>query len=333
MIDEAGRVYRIIDRKRVAYHCGRSMWDGRTSLDSCSIGIEMVGKHNRDLTGAQYNALRALLNELKRIYKVPDTRILTHSMVAYGAPNRWQPRSHRGRKRCGMRMAMNSVRGRLGLRAKPGHDPDVKARRLVAADPELHQILYGRDEARQVQAIQQYSAAESNVIGPGRSAWDVARDAYNSADTTYLFPDGTRKTGQEIKNWRSIPTGTKVLIGEGDINPIERVQTLQKGQSLAAIAGAEWNASRTLYILPDGRHFRGDQITLKQAASLPVGTRVLAGYRMDGPVTARRPAFEICGPGWNEPDTYYLLADGSLVGGNTINPGKIPRNTMVIFKY
>ena len=329
MIDEPGRIYRIIDRKRVAYHCGRSMWDGRTSLDACALGIEMVGRHNRDLTSAQYKALRELLAELKQMYKVPDTRILTHSMVAYGAPNQWQPRSHRGRKRCGMRMALDSVRARFGVGAKPTHDPDVDARRLVVADPELHRLLYSRNGTR---AIDRYVAAESNVIGPGRSAWDIARDAYNSPDTVYVLPNGTRRNGREIVNWRTIPSGTRVLIGEGDINPVEKVQSLAPGQSPATIAGAEWNSARTLYLPPGGKWIRGDLLTAEQAASLPADTRVLAGYRIDGPVTARRPAFEICGPGWNEPDTYFLMSDGTLAPGNTVDPAKIPRGTMVIYK-
>ena len=329
MIDEPGRIYRIIDRKRVAYHCGRSMWDGRTSLDSCSIGIEMVGRHNRDLTAAQYRALRELLAELKRLYKVPDTRILTHSMVAYGAPNQWQPRSHRGRKRCGMRMALDSARARFGVGAKPGHDPDVAARRLAVADPELQRLLYSHDGTR---AIDRYVAAESNVIGPGRSAWDVARDAYNSPDTIYLLPNGTRKSGREIVNWRTIPSGTRVLIGEGDINPVEKVQSLASGQSPASVAGAEWNSARTLYLPPGGKWIRGDELTAEQATRLPPGTQVLAGYRIDGPVTARRPAFEICGPGWNEPDTFFLMPDGTLAPGHTVDPAKIPRGTMVVFK-
>ena len=330
MIDEAGRIYRIIDRRRVAYHCGRSMWNGRTSLDSCSVGIEMVGKHNRDLTAAQVKSLRDLLAELKRIYRVPDTRILTHSMVAYGAPNRWQPRSHRGRKRCGMRMALDSVRARFGVYAKPSHDPDVAAKRLVVADPELNRLLYSRGDVR---AADRYAATESNVIGPGRSAWDVARDAYNSPDTTYILPNGTRRSGKEITNWRAIPSGTRVLIGEGDINPVENVQNLAPGSTPATVAGAEWNAERTLYILPGGKCLRGDELTAETSQALPAGTRVLVGYRLDGPITSRRPAFEIAGPNWNEPDTYFLLPDGTLAGGNTVDPARIPRGTMILFKH
>ena len=42
-VDTKGRIYRIIDKKRVALHAGRSMWQGRTNIDNYSIGIEMVG--------------------------------------------------------------------------------------------------------------------------------------------------------------------------------------------------------------------------------------------------------------------------------------------------
>ncbi len=332
MIDKLGRIYRVIDRKRVAYHCGRSMWSGRTSLDSCSIGIEMVGNHNQDLSAAQYRALRELLNELKRIYKIPDNRILTHSMVAYGTPNRWHRRSHRGRKRCAMRMATTSARHKLGLNRKPSFDPDVRAGRLVVADPALHKVLYGPDTTAQNKAAAKYSASDSNVIGPGRSAWDVARDVYNSADTLYIMPDGTKKNGKEITNWRAIPAGTKVITEGGDVNPIEKVQILNRGQSPSNIAGAEWNSPKTIYILPSGRSILGHELTAATAQSLPPGTRILVGYRIDGPITARRRAFDICGVAWNQADTYYLSPDGSLTTGTTINPSRIPAGTRIIFK-
>ena len=118
MIDEIGRVYEVVNIKRVAYHCGLSMWNGRSNLDECSIGIEMVGYHNRNLTQEQINSLRDLIAELKRRYPgISDERILTHSMVAYGSPNQWHKRNHRGRKRCGMKMAASSLRARLGIRA------------------------------------------------------------------------------------------------------------------------------------------------------------------------------------------------------------------------
>ena len=89
-----GKIYAIIDKTKVAYHCGVSMWNGRTNLDTVSIGIEVVGYHDKSQTDAQYRALKILLRELKASYRITDENILTHSMVAYGNPNRWQPRRH-----------------------------------------------------------------------------------------------------------------------------------------------------------------------------------------------------------------------------------------------
>jgi N-acetylmuramoyl-L-alanine amidase len=141
-VTPAGEVYRIIERERIATHAGRSMWEGRSTLDNFSIGIEVVGFYDRDITAAQYDALRELLRQLKSLYRLKDENILTHSMVAYGRPNRFHSKKHRGRKRCGMIFANPDVRRRLGLSAGPGRDPDVAARRLIVADPELHRLLY-----------------------------------------------------------------------------------------------------------------------------------------------------------------------------------------------
>ena len=94
-----------------------------------------------------------------------------------------------------------------GIYAKTSHDPDVAARRLVVADPELNRLLYSRGDVR---AADRYAATESNVIGPGHSAWDVARDAYNSPDTYFLLPDGTLTGGNAVDPAR-IPRGTMIV--------------------------------------------------------------------------------------------------------------------------
>lgn len=145
-IDEKGVVHRIVDRNREAYHAGRSMWNGREECDSYSIGIEVVGYHDKPVTLYQIEAIRELLAILQKEYRVDDAHVVCHSHVAYGAPNKWQKRNHRGRKRCGMLFAMPSVRSRLGLRSKPAYDPDVRARRLVVGDPYLEKVLYGKTD-------------------------------------------------------------------------------------------------------------------------------------------------------------------------------------------
>ena len=60
-INEAGRVFRIIDHRRESYHAGRSMWNGRSNVDEFSVGIEICGYHDKPLAAAQYTALAALL--------------------------------------------------------------------------------------------------------------------------------------------------------------------------------------------------------------------------------------------------------------------------------
>jgi hypothetical protein len=331
-VDTEGRVYRIVDQRRVAYHCGRSMWNGRSNIDDDSIGIEVVGYHNRELTPAQYVSLAALIGELQNAYKIPDERVLTHSMVAYGAPNRWQKSSHRGRKRCGMLFARWSVRKRLSLTAQPKFDPDVCAGRLIVADPYLSRVLYG-DSREQDKAAAHFNRPDSNVIAANRSAWDIACDAYDNPETIYLFPDGTRKRGNEIRNWKGVPIGTRVLINDAETNPDENFKTLGvDGRAAADLAGDEVHSASTFYVLPGGKLLRGTQLTPQAAAALPHGTRVLTGYAMGGPISASLRAFDICGTRWRAKDTYFLYSHGLLKPGSEMKEKQIPTGAFVFYK-
>ena len=143
-ITEEGMIYRIVDRDREAFHAGRSMWRGREDVDKYSIGIECVGYHNKPMGPVQIAAIRDLVAELKAMYRLSDDKVVCHSHVAYGAPNKWQKRRHRGRKRCGMLFAMPSMRRALGLKARPAFDADTRAGRLSIGDDYLNKVLYGR---------------------------------------------------------------------------------------------------------------------------------------------------------------------------------------------
>lgn len=332
-VNTDGRVLRIIHRDRVAFHAGRSMWNGRTDLDSCSIGIEVVGYHDREITPAQYTALKELLRQLQGIYRIPDERVLTHSMVAYGAPNVWHKRSHRGRKRCGMLFARDPVRRKLGLTGKPAFDPDVRAGRLVNADPQLARVLYAREAAAGVPAAGP-TPSGAVVLTAGKTAWDVARDRYNSPEVVYRFPDGREVRGDRVRNWGGIPAGTLVVLGESATeNPLEAIRVIgSDGAGAREIAGEEVVLATTIYFLPDGRIRRGDELETGEISSLPEGTRVLVGYVDGGYISKGRSAYDICGPRWNRPDTYYRLADRSLVSGNDISENNIPRQTRVFFR-
>jgi N-acetylmuramoyl-L-alanine amidase len=339
VVSTAGVVYRVVDRKRVAYHAGRSMWDGKTDLDRYSIGIEVVGYHDRDLAPAQYRALHELLRQLRRLYRIPDQRVLTHSMVAYGAPNRWHRRPHRGRKRCGMQFATDSVRHKLGLRRKPAYDPDVRAGRLVEADPYLARVLYGREAESSAprKSTRDDPAADPRVIVAGRSAWDIARERYNRADTVYVFPDGQRRRGDQIGDWRAVPSGTRVLTGAGEAPAATaeegRLPVLGRdGATASEIAGEAYNRSTTFYRLPDGRVLSGARMTAAEFKKMPAGTLALIGYAAAGVVAEKRTAFDLCGPRWNHPSTYYRFPDGTLRRGREIREGAIPPGTLVFLR-
>lgn len=333
LVGKDGHVYRIINKHRIAMHAGRSMWRGRTNLDEVSVGIEVVGSHNLDITSAQYKTLRELISQLQKIYRISDDRVLTHSMVAYGAPNRWHKYSHRGRKRCGMLFAKHDVRKKLGLDKQPLYDPDVKAGRLKNADPYLAKVLYGSAH-EQVRAAARFEADDVRVISKNRSAWDIARDRYKSSETLYIFPDGRELHGNEIKDWKAMKAGTRVVLSDTQSeNEPEGLMVIGKdGSSAAGIAGAEVRAASTIYFLKDGRVRQGNELSAKEIKVLPVGTKMLVGYVHGGYISAKRSAFDVCGEKWKTSSTFYRLRDGSIVSGCKVKPGGIPPQTMVFFQ-
>ena len=369
VVDVDGVIYSIVDRPLVAFHAGLSMWNAETGLDSVSVGIEVVGWHDKPVSAAQVAALRKLLAELKAKYKVPDDRVLMHSMVAFGNPTHWHKRKHRGRKRCGMQFADPDLRRRIGLESKPAFDPDLRAGRLFDADPELTAILYRKpqqprkqppsivsagpggkpqppqDPSKKPDAAQMAphaappAAAPRNVIGPRRSAWDIARDQYDSPATTYRFPNGTVKKGSEIsgREWRAMPAGTVVTVGDPGDSPRDNSDEglLEIGAEGAArdLAGDEIASSSTFYFPPGGGFSSGATLTLAQIEALPAGTKVLVGYKSGGPVSGKRPVFSICGPAWNHPDTFYWdPLRRRIVPGDGIGEKSIPKGATVFWR-
>ncbi len=328
-VAQNGLVYRIIDHRRVAFHSGRSMWNGRTNVDNFSVGIEISGFHNKPLTAAQYRAVSELVGEVQYIYKIPDHRVLTHSQVAYGSPNKWHKRSHRGRKRCGMLLALPETRKLLNLTSRPLYDPDVKAGRLAVGDPYLANLLYSTGR-QNTQAVARYTAPDSTVISRGRSAWDIARDLYKAPTTTYIFPNGSRKQGNQIVNFKLLPVGTRVIVGSLEDNPAETIRIIGQHGKAQDIAGDEVLKSSTIYIFNNGHYRQGHQLTATDIVKLQYGTKVLVGYSVGGPISLTACASNICGNRWNSEDTYYLIS-GVLVPGDKVDDKKIPVGTMIFY--
>lgn len=329
-----GRVHRVVKRHLVARHAGRSMWEGRENLDHRSVGIEVVGYHNRELRSAQVAALAELVRQLQALYDVPDDHVLTHSMVAYGKPNRWHRHSHRGRKRCGMQFAQPEMRARLGLEGRPLSDPDVIAGRLVEADPYLATVLYAPEEQSEAVAQAEFSGPDNNIITATRTAWFIARDSYDDPSTVYVFPAGTRKRGDQIRNWNMMPVGTRVLVDQEVEAPAASPGwlTLGRNQAASKVAGKAYDDGTTVYVRPDGRVLRGDIMSERDFKRLPPGTRVFLGFEYAGKVTQRHTAYELCGPRYKSEDTLYLLPGGRVKGGHEIRERGIPGGTHVLVR-
>lgn len=91
MVWEDGRIARLVDESRRAWHAGLSSWMGDDDLNSRSVGIEIVnGGHDFPLPGGalppypdvQITAVIALSREILQRHAIPQTRIVAHSDIA-----------------------------------------------------------------------------------------------------------------------------------------------------------------------------------------------------------------------------------------------------------
>ena len=254
-VTEVDTVYRIIDRDRVAFHAGRSMWNGKEDADEFSIGIECVGYHDKAMGMVQIRAIRDLVKELQKMYKIPDERVVCHSHVAYGAPNKWQKKNHRGRKRCGMLFAMPSVRAQLGLARRPASDADVRAKRLVIGDDYLRRVLYGSVDTMKSSYPKQPAQTQAQE-GGGLLAWlrrgankpaagkpDAGKaqiSAKNPPEQKKLVPAPTAQVA---------PTSPPKSIAELKSRGYVFKGSVTKGVTASKIAGGRWNSKDTYYTI------------------------------------------------------------------------------------
>ena len=285
-IDEKGVVHRIVDRNREAFHAGRSMWCGREECDSHSIGIEVVGFHNKPVTLAQLDAIRDLVAVLKKEYRLSDTQVVCHSHVAYGAPNKWQRRNHRGRKRCGMLFAMPSVRRRLELKSKPAYDPDVRAKRLAVGDPYLEKVLYGNIDTmagklgRNVASEKQGFFSSFFRKNPPDKSSEAGKESYyakppsNTRGETSSSPPPSKKKQQFISAKSPAKPASsadpKTIRDLDDKSRFRELGVLGSKRGPYAVAGKNWNSKNTFYYIKS-RIIRGDRLDPRKA---PAGARV-----------------------------------------------------------
>lgn len=325
-----GTVYRILDKKYRADHAGLSMWNGVSNVSDISVGIEFVGYHYAPLTASQYRSAGMLLFILKRVYGLGDKDILTHSQVAYGRPNRWFSKNHRGRKRC----AKNFDRTRAGLGRTWRFDPDVRAGRLTA-DPILAQVFYSAPDAVVYTGKKASKVMASDVISTHNSAWAIAGEDYDAPDTVYVLPGGKTLAGDRVASrlgWERLPTGTKVLLNQ-ETEQVRKqtkriIKTISGRMTAWSHAGGAYHAGSTIYFLPSGRILTGRAIS--DWDDLPSGTRLVVGYKGPFIITSNKTAYGIAGVKYEDPGIIYHIPGKGPVQGNRIPDfSDLPKGTKV----
>ena len=249
-VTEDGTIYAIVDRDREAFHAGRSMWNGKEDVDKFSVGIECVGYHDKPMGIVQLRAIAALVKELKAMYRLGDDRVVCHSHVAYGAPNRWQRHRHRGRKRCGMLFATNTIRKILGLTAKPKSDPDTRAGRLVVGDPYLRQVLYGGVDTM-VSHYPKPAPAKPQVAKTPPVKTPPAKTQPAKPQVVKTPPKQPPAKPQPAPKPPPVVQAKKVPRTEAELKSMgySRRGVISPGLTAMKIAGAKWNADNTYYVV------------------------------------------------------------------------------------
>ncbi|MCC7265849.1 MAG: N-acetylmuramoyl-L-alanine amidase [Caulobacteraceae bacterium] len=86
MVEEDGRIFRLVDEERRAWHAGRSSWRGESDVNTASVGIEIVNPGHewgyRPFPEAQIAAVIDLVSNIRTRWLIADRDIVGHSDVA-----------------------------------------------------------------------------------------------------------------------------------------------------------------------------------------------------------------------------------------------------------
>ncbi|TIU67593.1 MAG: N-acetylmuramoyl-L-alanine amidase [Mesorhizobium sp.] len=88
LIHEDGRIVQMVRESDRAWHAGKSSWFGRTDINSCSVGIEIVNPGHSlgypDFPRRQIDAVIGLCKGIVQRHSIAAQRVLAHSDVAPG---------------------------------------------------------------------------------------------------------------------------------------------------------------------------------------------------------------------------------------------------------
>jgi N-acetylmuramoyl-L-alanine amidase len=88
MVEEDGRIFRLVPEERRAWHAGVSFWKGERNINGVSIGIEIVNPGHefgyRPFAEPQIAAVIELVGDIRTRWQIDNGRIVGHSDVAPG---------------------------------------------------------------------------------------------------------------------------------------------------------------------------------------------------------------------------------------------------------
>ena len=88
LVHENGHIVQMVRESDRAWHAGKGSWFGRTDINSCSVGIEIVNPGHslgyRDFPGRLFDAVIGLCKGIARRHAIVAERVLAHSDVAPG---------------------------------------------------------------------------------------------------------------------------------------------------------------------------------------------------------------------------------------------------------
>ena len=86
LINQNGKVYRLVQDNEIAWHAGKSCWGKYNNLNKSSIGIELANKGHRfgytNFRKKQLSSLIKICKSLIKKYKIKKRNVVGHSDVA-----------------------------------------------------------------------------------------------------------------------------------------------------------------------------------------------------------------------------------------------------------
>src|SRR6516225_7153584 len=86
VVEENGRIWRLVPEVRRAFHAGVSCWEGESDLNAVSLGIEIVNPGHewgyRPFPDPQMTSVERLCADLISRHPIPPHRVVGHSDIA-----------------------------------------------------------------------------------------------------------------------------------------------------------------------------------------------------------------------------------------------------------